>query len=210
MRFGVPEHKIHILRQTVNLDRFRPPAMRLAAAGPLRVCYVGSLDLREGFIYLLKAIRSLGAKYIRLRVVGAAGDQDCARLFASESASLQIECAPSDALPVYQQSELLVVPTLADGLPFVLVEGMACGLPAVVTREAGAAECIRPGQSGWVVPAGQVEALAAAIQEALRHRKELWGMGQQARAHVERYAGSVQLQRLSEWFHGQARFEAGS
>jgi glycosyltransferase involved in cell wall biosynthesis len=210
VRFGVPEEKIHILRQTANLERFRPVAERPAVTGPLRVCYVGSLDLRKGFVYLLRAIRAVGPRHIQLRIAGATGDRDCARLFAREGAGLQIERGPGDSLPVYHQSELLVVPTLEDGLPFVLVEGLACGLPVIVTREAGAAECVREGHSGWVVPAGSVEALAAALEDALRRRKELWSMGQQARADVERYAGPAQLRQLSDWFYRRAGVEVCS
>ena len=198
---GVASDKIHALRQTVNLERFSPAAQRPAADGPLRVCYVGSLDLRKGFVYLLKAIRAVGARHIRLRIVGATGDRDCAGLLARESAGLQVEVAPGDSIPVYQQSELLVVPTLEDGLPFVLVEGLACGLPVIVTKEAGAAECVQHNSSGWVIPAGYVDAMAGALQVALERRHELADMGRQARNDVERYAGPVQLKALSEWFY---------
>jgi glycosyltransferase involved in cell wall biosynthesis len=201
LRFGVAEDKIHVLHQTVNLERFCPAAAPPPDQGPLRVCYVGSLDLRKGFVYLLRAVRAAGAARIQLRIVGATGERHCAKLLARESAGLQIEVAPGDSLPVYQDSELLVVPTLEDGLPFVLVEGLACGLPVIVTSEAGASECVRPGQSGWVVPAGNVEALTAALEEALLRRRELWSMGQTARADVERYAGLAQLNQLSDWFH---------
>jgi glycosyltransferase involved in cell wall biosynthesis len=210
MRFGVPEEKIHVLHQTVNLERFRPAAVPSAPDGPLRVCYVGSLDLRKGFVYLLKAIRAVGPRHIRLRIAGATGDRDCARMLARESAGLQVVCAPGDSLPVYHDSELFVVPTLEDGLPFVLVEGLACGLPVVVTQEAGAAECVRPRQSGWVVPAGDFEAIAAALDEALQRRKDLPSMGQQARADVERYAGTAQLQQLSDWFYNRSAVEVCS
>jgi glycosyltransferase involved in cell wall biosynthesis len=201
VRFGVAEEKIHVLRQTVNLERFRPASSFPSTEGPLRICYVGSLDLRKGFVYLLKAIRAIGPRHVRLRIAGATGDRDCARLFSRESAGLSIECLPGESLPVYHQSELFVVPTLEDGLPFVLVEGLACGLPAIVTREAGAAECVETGKNGWVVPAGDVEALAMAIENALRCRKELASMGRQARADVEKYAGPGQLQQLSDWFY---------
>jgi glycosyltransferase involved in cell wall biosynthesis len=201
LRFGVPEDKIHILRQTVNLERFCPAAVPPAAEGPLRVCYVGSLDLRKGFVYLLKAIRAVGAKRIRLRIVGATGDRGSAGLLARERAGLEIQVTPGDSLPVYQESELFVIPTLEDGLPFVLVEGLACGLPVIVTSAAGASECVRTGQTGWVVPAGDVEALSAALEAALRRRAELRDMGRQARADVEKYAGLPQLRQLSNWFY---------
>jgi glycosyltransferase involved in cell wall biosynthesis len=105
---------------------------------------------------------------------------------------------------VYQESELLVIPTLEDGLPFVLVEGLACGLPVIVTAEAGASECVRTGETGWVVPAGDVEALSAALEAALRRRAELREMGRQARADVEKYAGLAQLRQLSNWYYSGA------
>jgi glycosyltransferase involved in cell wall biosynthesis len=208
VQFGVPERKIQIIRQTLNLSHFRPPEVRPPGTGPLRVCYVGSLDLRKGFVYLLRAIRALGPRHIVLRIAGATGDRDCARLFKRESAGLQIELTPGDSLPAYQQAELFVVPTLEDGLPFVLVEGLACGLPVIVTKEAGAGECVRPGETGWVVPAAQPEPIAAALDQALLRRHQLAEMGRQARADVEQYAGPARLQQLAEWFHDVSRVEA--
>lgn len=205
LSFGVPESKIHVLRQTVNLDRYCPPDIRPPTSGPLRVCFAGSLDLRKGYVYLLRALRSMGTGKVRLRIAGATGDRDNASLFARERAGLEIEAAPDDALAVYQQSELLIIPTLEDGLPFVLVEGLACGLPIIVTSEAGAGECVRPGRSGWVVPAADADAIAAALDQACSHREELWSMGQRARADVEQYAGPSKLRMLSEWFHSQVR-----
>jgi glycosyltransferase involved in cell wall biosynthesis len=207
LEYGVPEDKVHILRQTVNLERFRPAAVHPPAEGPLRICYVGSLDLRKGFVYLLRAIRALGANRVKLRIVGATGDRDCAKLLARERAGLDVEATPGESLPVYQQSELLAIPTLEDGLPFVLVEGLACGLPVIVTDQAGAAECVRPGESGWVIPAGNAEALAAALEQACERRKDLGAMGEQARSDVERYAGQAQLEQLSDWFASNERME---
>ncbi len=206
MQFGVAPNKIHIVHQSINLERYCPPAERPKTAGPLRVCYVGSLDLRKGFPYLLRAIRAIGAQHIALEIVGATGDRDCAQLFKRERSGLNVECAPGDALAAYQRAELLVVPTLEDGLPFVLVEGLACGLPTIVTEEAGAAECVRPGRSGWVIPAAQVESLTAAMDEALLRRGDLWDMGRQARSDLERYAGPAQLQQLSNWFYSNPSF----
>jgi glycosyltransferase involved in cell wall biosynthesis len=203
-QFGVPADKVHIVPQSINLERYRPPAERAKRAGPLRVCYVGSLDLRKGFPYLLQAIRAVGAQHIALEIVGATGDGYCARLFERERSGLNVVCAPGDALAAYQRAEVLVVPTLEDGLPFVLVEGLACGLPAIVTEEAGAAECVQPGRSGWVIPAAQVEPLTAALEDALRRRDDLWEMGRAARAGVESYAGPPRLRQLSNWFYSNS------
>jgi glycosyltransferase involved in cell wall biosynthesis len=205
LRRGVPENKIHLLRQTVNLERFHPPSRPAPQDGPLRVCYVGSLDLRKGFPYLLQAVRAVGANRVQLHIVGATGDRTCAQLFARERVGLQVESAPGDPLPVYQRSEVFVLPTLEDGLGLVALEAQACGLPVILTEEAGARECVRPGQTGWIVPAANVEALAAALRDALDRRAELSEMGRQARADVELYAGPEQLGQLSDWFYCRAR-----
>jgi glycosyltransferase involved in cell wall biosynthesis len=204
LQFGTPAEKVHVVHQSINLERYRPTTERLKNSGPLRVCYVGSLDLRKGFPYLLQAIRAVGAQHIALEIVGATGDSYCARLFERERSGLNVICAPGDALAAYQRAELLVVPTLEDGLPFVLVEGLACGLPAIVTEEAGAAECVQPKRTGWVIPAGQVEPLTAALEDALQRRSDLWEMGRQARMDVERYAGPSQLRQLSDWFYSNS------
>jgi glycosyltransferase involved in cell wall biosynthesis len=198
---GVPERKLVRLQQTVNLDKFTPAKQPFTAAqGPLRICYAGSLDLRKGFVYLLRAVRAVGSDRVRLRIVGATGDRACAQLLAREREGLAIECAPGDPLAVYRDAELFVLPTLEDGLPFVLVEALACGLPAIVTEQAGAGECVRQGVSGWRVPAGNVDALVAAIEDALAHRQDLPAMGRQAREDVERYAGPDRLQELADRF----------
>ena len=201
LSFGVPASKIHVAHQTVNLDRYRPPEARPSTDGALRICFAGSLDLRKGYVYLLRALRSIGRGRVVLRIAGATGDRENAKLFARECRGLEIQAAPDDALRVYQQSELLVIPTLEDGLPFVLVEGLACGLPVIVTDQAGAGECVRPGRSGWIVPAADADAIAASLEEACGRREELWSMGQQARADIEQYAGPSKLSQLSEWFH---------
>lgn len=199
LRYGVPEEKIHVLRQALDLKRFCPPRTGPPQEGPLRVCYAGSLDVRKGFVYLLRAIRLIGPQRVRLEIVGATGDRNSAQLLDRESADLDIMVAPGDPVPIYQRSEVIVHPSLEDGLAFSVLEGMACGLPAIVTEETGAKECVRAGETGWVVPAGNEEALAQAMEQAIRERANLPSMGQRARSDIEDYAGSPQLKRLSDW-----------
>ena len=60
IRHGIPRVKLFVCPQPVNRFRFAPPSDRRPPIGPLRVCYVGSLDMRKGFIYLLLAARAAG------------------------------------------------------------------------------------------------------------------------------------------------------
>ncbi len=203
MAHGVSADKVKVVRQTINFERFRPPAIRLPASGPLRVCYVGSLDLRKGFVYLLRAIRALGGQHVLLDIVGATGDRHCARLFDREKRGLQVKCAPGDPLRAYHESEIFVLPTLEDGFGFVVPEAMACGLPVVVTDQCGARDCARPDVEGWIIPSADVDALAATLDKALQFRRDLPDMGRQARSAIEKYCAPANLNTLGEWFYSQ-------
>lgn len=198
---GVPAEKVHAAAQPVNLRRFRPPAGRWAASGPLRVCYVGTLDPRKGFVYLLEAARKVGAARVELEIVGSTGDRCSRGLFERHAAGVVRGCAPGDPLPAYHRAELFVLPSLEEGFGFVAAEAMACGLPVVVTDQCGAAEWVQPGRTGWVVPAGDADALAGALEGALRIRPDLPEMGRLARAEAERRSASALIS-LRDWFYG--------
>ncbi|PTL81851.1 glycosyltransferase family 4 protein [Vitiosangium sp. GDMCC 1.1324] len=200
VRGGVPAGKISVIDQLIDLERFRPPATRLPAEGPLRVCFVGSLDVRKGFHYLLRAIRQVGSERVQLRIVGATGDRVSRQLFERERQGLAVEATPGDPRPAYESSELFVLPTLEDGFGLVVGEAMACGLPVVVTDQCGGAAWVEPGRTGWLVPAGKEQALAATLEEAIRRRSELPHMGEQARAAVEARVAADPLARLRTWF----------
>lgn len=199
---GATGKEIAVFDQPIDLSRYTPNAFPPPAEGMLRICYVGSLDLRKGFVYLLRAAKMLGRDHIELEIVGATGDRSSRKLFERESVGLSLRCAPGDPIPAYQRAELLVLPTLEDGFGFVVAEAMSCGLPVIVTDCCGAAEWVRPGETGWVVPAGDAKALASALEDAIRRRKDLRAMGQRARIDVERRAGLHCLIALSEWIFG--------
>lgn len=196
---GVPARKIQVLQQPVDLRLFQPSGKPRDVNGPLRICFVGSLDLRKGFIYLLQAMRLVGVKRVSLEIVGATGTRCCARLFERESHGLTIGCAPGDPIPAYHRAEVFVLPTLEDGSPFAVAEAMACGLPVIVTDSCGSAEWVTNGRTGWVVPARQPEPIAEALETALRHRQDLKSMGEVARLDTERRAGSTCFSSFNEW-----------
>lgn len=186
---GVDPSRISVVPHSVDLARFSPGAPRSRADGALRVVFVGSLSLGKGFPYLLKAVHAVGAHRVSVQIVGATGDPWCRRLFHSLRQGLSVTVAPGDPLPAYRDADVLVLPTLHDGFGFVVAEAMACGLPVITTDRCGAAELLRQDDSGWVVPAGSVEALASALEHALQRAGELREMGVVARRSIEIAAG---------------------
>jgi glycosyltransferase involved in cell wall biosynthesis len=201
--YDIDAAKIGVYQQPLNLSRFRPACGLPSAHGPLRVCFVGSLDLRKGFVYLLRAIKQIGCERMSLEAVGATGDRLCRQIFARESEGIGLRCAPGDPVPAYQRAEVMVMPTLEDGSPFAVAEAMACGLPVIVTDCCGSAEWVRPRETGWIVPGANVEALAGALEEAIERRGHLRSMGAAARRDTERRAGLHCLEPLREWLSAE-------
>ncbi len=149
--------------------------------GELRVCFVGSICLRKGFIYLLRAVRSLGNKKISITFVGNTGDRECKKILRRESRGLNIEIKPGNPSPVLCQSDLLVLPSLEDGFGLVVTEAMRAGLPVIVTEMCGAKEIVEEGVNGWIVKEGDSEALAERLKWAVDHVDLVPSIGANAR-----------------------------
>lgn len=79
----------------------------------------------------------------------------------------------------------LVLPSFAEGLPVVIMEAMSLRRPVISTFVAGIPELVEPGRTGWLVPAGDIDALTGAIEACLAASAEqLAGMGEAAHARV--------------------------
>ncbi len=199
--YGVPAGKIQVVAQPLDLLRFQPNGERSEADGPLRICYTGNLNLAKGFPYLMRAVKMLGDDQISLEIVGATGNRPTKNLFDKERRGMKLSSAPGDPVPAYRRAEVFVLPSLHDGFGFVVAEAMACGLPVIVTEDCGAAGWVRDGETGWIIPSGRVDALADALNDALRRRAELKEMGRLARAEVEERADPACLNHLREWVY---------
>jgi len=99
----------------------------------------------------------------------------------------------------------LVLPSFAENLPVVIMEAMALSRPVISTYVAGIPELVRPGETGWLVPPGDVEALAEALREALAVPVEtIAAMGKAARERVaERHDVMREAVKLKEYFAGE-------
>lgn len=78
------------------------------------------------------------------------------------------ENVPNDDMPsLYRRASVLVLPSVTEGCPHVLLEAIACGCPVVATDVGDNSVIVNEGKSGFLVPVGDAEALASAIQKAL-------------------------------------------
>ncbi len=165
--------------------------------GPARVLYVGQVGRRKGVHDLLRALRRLldEGEAIELTVVGPAqleGELEAAKALAGEL-SLDGRARFTGALTgeaLYEQfrsHDLFALPSYNEGIPAVLYEAGAFGLPVVTTPVGAIADLVRDGENGLLVTPGDAEALAAALRRlsgepGLRER-----LGAQLRRDVEAF-----------------------
>jgi glycosyltransferase involved in cell wall biosynthesis len=97
---------------------------------------------------------------------------------------------PHEQLPqALNAADALVLPSVAEAFGLALVEAMACGLPVIACNAHGPAEIVRDGESGWLTPPDDEQALAAALIEAATDARERHRRGQQAAAQAQREYG---------------------
>ena len=155
MRLVSPNHweKMHVVRCGLPFDRL--PLRGSASAEPQTIICVGRLSPEKGQSGLLKVFASLLKKHpeLRLRLVGDGPDQAMLEnlgqdLGVGSSVSFLGRLSEEHTLAEIAQSDLLVLPSFMEGLPIVLMEAMALGVPVVASRVAGIPELVEDGTTG--------------------------------------------------------------
>jgi glycosyltransferase involved in cell wall biosynthesis len=110
----------------------------------------------------------------------------------------------------FAAADCVVLASVREQFGSVLVEGMACGLPAIAVNRLGPADIVRPGQTGWLVAPDDEAELAGALAQAIAHPEERLRRGAAARRDVlARYAWPALAERLCGLFAEVADAAAG-
>ncbi|MFY1030464.1 glycosyltransferase [Pseudomonas asiatica] len=179
---------------------------------PRLVC-VGRLCEQKGQLLLLEAARVLAARSIAFELV-LAGDGEMRgqveALIARDGLQQQVRItgwiSSAQVREEILAARALVLPSFAEGLPVVIMEAMALRRPVLTTYVAGIPELVRPGENGWLFPAGAVDELAAAMADCLAQPAEvLQRMGEAARQRVlQRHDIDTEAARLASYFKASA------
>src|SRR6056297_2561368 len=170
MAFSDPQHwaKLHIVHCGVDPVRYDGPAPEV----PGHLLFVGRLASVKGVPVLLEALQGLIAEYpdLRLTLVGDGPERAALEARAQglgEHVNFVGYKSQDEVAALLREATLLVLPSFAEGLPVVLLEALAARVPVVTTRIAGVAELVENGESGLLVPPGDVVALRAALSRVL-------------------------------------------
>ncbi len=176
--FEVPDDKITVIYNAIDSQNFFPPNakkrqfLRNQYQIPQEVhclIFVGSGFERKG---LANAIRAVAATKSHLLIVGKDKSEWRYRSLAQSlgcSQRLYFMGMQKHVLPFYQAVDGLLLPTLYDPFPNVILEAMSCGLPVITSTSCGGAEFITPGQHGMITDALDVKGISEAIR-ALPHQ----------------------------------------
>jgi glycosyltransferase involved in cell wall biosynthesis len=148
---------------------------------------VGRLSAEKGHADFIEALGIVVRKGRRLSAVLAGDGPELPRLKAQVQA---LGLQDSVFLPGYvdrpqrvlEETDLMVLPSHTEGLPNAALEALAMDVPVLATRVGGTPEVIEDGVSGRLVPPGNPEAMAAAIEDFLTHRDAWTGMAARGRA----------------------------
>ena len=101
------------------------------------------------------------------------------------------------------EADVFLLPTLADNLPNMAIESMACGTPVVAFDVGGVGDAVRHLETGWLAPAGDTEALAAGVRSLLEDAELRERLGRGARAVAEaEYGADLEAKRFAELYEG--------
>ena len=204
--------KVHVVH--CGLDRYFFDGPVSPPSSPRRLICVGRLCEQKGQLLLIEAARQLAAGGTEFELVLAGDGEDRAAIeLMVKQYGLADRIRITGWISGAQVKEeilaarALVLPSFAEGLPVVLMEAMALRRPVISTYIAGIPELVTSSTHGWLVPAGDVEALVDAMRSCLAApADQLMQMGEAARERVlERHDVNVEAAKLKSLFEASAR-----
>jgi len=159
----------------IDTENFLPRARRNKSANSVDLVAIGRLDPIKGFHVLLGACKRLEEENVSwsLKLIGDGPMMpeliEHARRLKIDHKVIFVGAADQRRIREHLDSaDILVLSSFLEGLPVVLMEAMAMALPVIATRVGGVAELVEHERSGFLVDAGSVDGLAAALLRLAR------------------------------------------
>lgn len=202
--FHLPEDRVSTLPTGIDLDLFTPVGDRLdepwmqGRSGVPRVGMVGVFRWAKGHEILVRAARLLLDRGRALHCVfaGEGPSLKKVRHLVEElglGGSVTFLGERSDVPRLLRTLDVLVMPSMHEGIPQVGMQALACGTPLIASDVGGLPSIVKHGETGLLVKPGDVEELAASLCRILDKKEEARHMARQGRAFVERHHGLEQM-----------------
>ncbi len=187
------DRDVMVIPNGVDVKRFQGSARR-PHRGQIEALFVGRLAAQKGLDTLLQAIGLLAEEtrtQLRLTVVGDGPLRARVEEKAAELNRMDVRFAgwqPRDKLPsIYAAADLLILPSVSEGMPNAVLEAMAAGLGVIATNAGGSPELVSEGENGMLVAPGSAPSLASALNSIIHQRALLAKWGTASRRLVESF-----------------------
>ena len=196
VNLGINEEKVHVVPNGVDTKKFKP-AGKARARNLLNlpqdkniVLFVGALRKIKGVDYLIEAAENFVDPNTDLFMVGR--DDGLRKNLEKRAHELKIAdyikfTGPvnHDDIPLWiSASDILVLPSLSEGRPNVVLEALACEVPVVATNVGGIPELMVDGETGYLVPAKSPRELSRKINKLLEDKNRRENMGKLGRKSI--------------------------
>ena len=191
------QEKVHVIYGGVDLDRLKPATTR--STGPFRILCVARFEEVKGHAYLVEACRLLHQRGVAFEchLIGngpllPAVERQIARAGLGKEVRLLGPRSYQEVISQLKQADTVVLPTAptasgkCEGIPNVLKEAMACGLPVIASPVGGIPELVDDGRTGILVPSRNAPALADALRRLSEDCASRRQLGRAAREKVVR------------------------
>jgi glycosyltransferase involved in cell wall biosynthesis len=208
---GIAPDRVSVIHSGIDLARFSAPRDRVSIDRELGlppdaflVGCVGHLARHKGHGTLLDAAAHVAGALPQLRLLLIGEGSERARLEARASAEplagrVLFAGFRDDVPRLVAALDLLVLPSISgEGSPAVIKEAMACGVPVVATDLEGVREIVEDGRDALLVPVGDPDRLAAAIQRAASDADLRRGLAEAGRVRVKEYSSDRMVERTLE------------
>jgi len=196
--FRVPEDKLRVIYNGVDLEHFKAPERAPEHKQGLQFLFVGSGFARKGLDAALRALAQL--PQAQLAVAGR--DRDAAR-YAALAEHLDVASrvrflgGVQDVRPLYGAADCFILPTLYDPFPNAALEALAMGVPVILSSRCGAAELVQEGVNGWICAPRDPGQLARLMRVA---SDNALGMRAAARTSAERFSIQAMSAKLTQLY----------
>lgn len=187
MYCGVQDSQIKIVPYGANVSS---SVMRDALKEGTRIefLFVGQVNYRKGVPYILSAIENVPNSH--LTVTGSYNSEDwfIKQATTSDKVSFTGLVTIDKMREIYENADVFVIPSFAEGMAQVGIEAMACGLPIICTHNSGVADLVTDGKNGFIIEAGNEEQLREKMQWFVDHPDQIVEMGRLAKKVAQEYS----------------------
>ena len=186
-KLGVPTSRVSVVENSVDLRGYEGTKPRTNANGVVRVAFVGRLIKNKGPQYLVEAAPAIlrESPNVEFLIVG-----DGPMVYELRERLAQLGILDHFRFLGYRphfltRCDILVRPSLTEGMPLTVMEAMACGVPTVASDVGGTREILCHGETGYLIESKNVEQLGRYVSKLANDPVLRTQMGQRAKANSE-------------------------